>query len=241
MNLALDFGNTRIKAGLFKQSGLSETLLFQSEAELLENLASFSEVKNCIISAVTDNYQEVMASISKQAHVLLFTSNTPVPLTNLYKSAATLGSDRIAASVGAFTIWPKHNVLTIDAGTCIKYNFVNANNEFLGGAIAPGINMRLKAMHQFTHALPLIPPQSDYKQLIGTNTHESLLSGSVFAAACEAESMISKYSQNYNDLKVVITGGDAAYLCKQLKNPFFANQNLILKGLNAIMNYNLEK
>lgn len=241
MNLILDFGNTRIKSALFNGSELMENRAFHSEKELIASLDTFSAVKNCIIGSVTNQHLEASKFLSAKFNTLVFAASTPIPLTNLYKSALTLGSDRIAASVGAWSLYPNQNVLTIDAGTCIKYNFVNSDNEYLGGAISPGIPMRLKAMHHYTAALPLVDTDKHYNKLIGQNTQESMLSGALIASACEVDAMIDRYHANYKDLVVLITGGDSDYLCKQLKNRFFAHQTLLLQGLNTILNYSLEK
>lgn len=240
MNLALDFGNTRIKAALFNEGALVKTSTFNSEASLTAQMADFGPINHCIIGSVTGAHENIARSLSKLFPVTIFTPQSRIPLTNLYSSALTLGSDRLAASVGAYTLSPNQNVLTIDAGTCIKYNFVNHKNEYLGGAIAPGIPMRLKAMNHYTHALPLIEADPEYTQLIGSSTRESLLSGAITAAAAEADGMIQRYTEAFPDLVVYITGGDAAYLCKQVKSRFFANQNLLLTGLNAILELNLE-
>jgi len=240
MNLVLDFGNTRVKAGIFEDNGeLFSASVFNSEKELFTFIETLSTVQRCLIASVTNNHIVVFESIKKRIDTQIFTSKTLIPLKNLYQSANTLGSDRIVASVGAYNFFPNNNVLTVDAGTCIKYNFVNANNEFIGGAISPGINMRLKALNHFTHALPLIQIDKNYEKLTGETTQESILSGALVGAVCEVESMIERYNTQYNNLQVVITGGDADYLGKQLKNRFFTNQNILLHGLNVILNYNV--
>ncbi len=240
MNLAIDFGNTRIKAAVFKNNSIQGEAVFFSPSELL-NSQLLAGVKNCIICSVTSFHVGVMEQLSDKMHLLLFKPDTAVPLKNLYKSALTLGSDRLAAATGSYLIYPDEDVLTIDAGTCIKYNFVNRSNEYLGGAISPGVSMRLQAMNHFTQRLPLVEPQSGYFKLTGESTVESLLTGAIVGAACEADAMINRYREKYPSLRVVITGGDAPYLSGQLKNSFFAQQNVLLQGLNAILNYNLEK
>jgi type III pantothenate kinase len=237
MHLALDFGNTRVKAGWFGPQGLIETKVFDSAAQFLD--VPLTDITHCIIGSVTGDHEPVLEVLKAKFDTLLFEATTPIPLKNLYSSALTLGSDRLAASVGAFQLFPGRNVLTIDAGTCIKYNFVNSRNEYLGGAISPGIPMRLKAMHEYTQRLPLVSPDPTYDKLTGSSTAESLLSGAVIGAACEADGMIGRYEDAHNDLQVVITGGDAPYLCKQLKSRFFAHQNLLLQGLHVILRYNL--
>jgi type III pantothenate kinase len=240
MNLVLDFGNTRIKVGIFNEDELKHNYVFYSENELTQFINStVFKIHNSIISSVTNQHTLILETLSKKSTILYYSSNVKIPLKNLYKSATTLGSDRIAASVGSFTFFPNKNVLTIDAGTCIKYNFVNSSNEYIGGAISPGLNMRLKALNYFTKSLPLIKFDKNYEKLTGETTQESILSGSLIGAVCEVKSMIEHYKAKYNDVEIVITGGDADYLYEQLKSCFFANQNILLYGLNTILNYNL--
>jgi type III pantothenate kinase len=241
MNLVLDFGNTRIKAGVFNEANLVEKRIFDSEDELIDSILTLLPIKHCMVCSVAGNHEKVYEEFSAKFDTHLFTAATKLPFTNRYRSALTLGSDRVAASAGAFNFYPNKNVLTIDAGTCIKYNFVNSVNEYLGGGISPGIQMRLKAMHNQTHALPLVESDKLYSQLIGTSTSESILTGAMVGAACEVDEMINRYKSKFKDLQVIITGGDGDYLSSQLKNTFFANQNILLYGLNAILNFNLEK
>jgi type III pantothenate kinase len=240
MNLVIDFGNSRIKAGVFNKNELLSAHIFNSNRDLITFLKTSIGLNNCLIASVTSQHEDVLNYLSSQHPVILFSSTTPVPLKNLYKSASTLGSDRLAASVGSFYFFPNQPVLTIDAGTCIKYNFVTDQNEYVGGAISPGILMRLKAMHHYTHALPLLELDASYTTLIGENTKDSLLSGALIGAVAEVDNMIERYLTKYPNMQVVITGGDSDYLCKQLKNRFFANQNILLYGLNSILNFNLE-
>jgi type III pantothenate kinase len=238
MNLLLDFGNTRIKAAVFNGNQLLAKHAFIKENDLYEWLKKYHGINNCLIGSVTKGHETVFTKLSQQFPTKIFQSNTPIPLTNLYKSALSLGSDRIAAAMGSFTVCPNKPVLTIDAGTCIKYNFVNQKNEYLGGAIAPGIQMRLKAMHHFTAALPLVEMDRTYQKLIGSSTTESILSGAMLAAAIEIDGFIQHYEKNFPDLVVFVTGGDADYLSKLLKSCFFANPDLIMIGLNSILNFN---
>jgi type III pantothenate kinase len=237
MNLVLDFGNTRIKAGIFNGADLVERRVFQSPAEITSSVLNFLPIKKCIIGSVTNDHAEVFEELSACFETRIFTTTMPIPLINKYKSALTLGSDRLAASIGAYNFYPSRNVLTIDAGTCIKYNFVNDNNEYLGGAISPGLDMRLRSMHNDTQALPLVEMDKQYSKLTGQSTSESILSGALIGAVCEADAMIDRYNAMYKDLVIVLTGGDGDYLSAQLKNRFFANQNLLLYGLNTILNY----
>jgi type III pantothenate kinase len=240
MNLVLDFGNTRTKAAVFEQSELVEAMSPKNTSETLNFINSYNIIR-CIICTVTEEHKHVIKQFSQLINPIVFSSSTPTPLTNLYQSKSSLGSDRLAASVGSYLFYPHKNVLTIDAGTCIKYNFVNAHNEFLGGAISPGLKMRLKALHNFTHALPLLNIKEDYNKLVGENTTESILSGVLLGARAEIDETINEYKNLYKNLTVVLTGGNADFLGKQLKNRFFAHQNILLHGLNGILNYQIEK
>lgn len=241
MNLVVDFGNTRIKAAVFNGRELLQSFVFNSVNELIDGLNLISDLKNCVIASVTKEHELFISTLPSNIQLVFFNSETVIPIKNCYKSPLTLGADRLLASIGAFGFFPNQNVLTVDAGTCIKYNFVNKANEFIGGAISPGISMRLKAMNQFTHALPLVDFDKNYNYLVGSDTQQSLLSGALIGAVAEVDEMINKYFLKYPNLQVVLTGGDADYLGKQLKSRLFANQNLLLYGLNNILNYNLEK
>jgi type III pantothenate kinase len=240
MNLALDFGNTRIKAAVFDNGKIVREGIFRTPAELLGS-EIFGGIVNCIICSVTSLHIPVLEQKSKLLNLVLFRPDTPLPVTNTYKSALTLGSDRLACAVGGYSLYPDQNVLTIDGGTCIKYNFVNNKNEYLGGAISPGLWMRLRAMNHYTQRLPLVEPEWDYGKLVGNTTSESLLTGALVGAACEVDEMINRYKAEFGEMRVVLTGGDGPYLSGQLKNSFFAHQNLLLQGLNTILEYNLEK
>ena len=157
-----------------------------------------------------------------------------------YKSISTLGSDRLLASIGAYFSYPKSNVLVIDAGTCIKYNFTNSDNHYLGGGISPGITMKLKSLHDYTAKIPLIEFDENFNLLIGDSTQHSILSGVLNGTIAEIDGIINTYKLHYPDLICLLTGGDSEYLANRLKNSIFTHQNLVLKGLNDILNYTIE-
>jgi len=240
MNLVIDFGNTRIKAAFYEHTRLLKDFVFANALELGKSGLIEENFQHCLISTVTKEHSGFIETLKSKSNLLVFSDQTPIPIINSYKTPQTLGSDRILAAIGSFSSFPNQNVLTIDAGTCIKYNFVNYKNEFQGGGISPGMSMRLKAMHNFTAALPLYEPEEKFDLLLGNDTKTSMLSGAQIGAACEIDEVISRYKFIYPDLKVVLTGGDAQYLSGQLKNPFFANQNNLLLGLNTVLLYNLE-
>jgi len=241
MNLVLDFGNTRVKAALFEDGRLQQFQTFSNTHDLMTSSLLQQSIQNCIIGSVTEAHEGIAAQLASKFYTYIFDGASKIPLKNLYQSVRTLGSDRIAASVGAFAMYPNQNVLTIDAGTCIKYNFVNHRNEYLGGAISPGIPMRLRAMHDYTSALPLVAVDKNFNTLIGQSTQDSLLSGALMGAVCEVDEMIHRYKTLYPELVVLITGGDGDYLCSHLKSRFFANDHLLLHGLNTILQIHLEK
>lgn len=240
MNLAIDIGNTRVKAGLFNRDQLTNLQIYKSLKDLALDEEFVKQAQQAIIGSVVDGLEEDILKLNSFIPTQIFTSNTRIPLINAYQSMSTLGSDRLSASIGAYNLYPNKNVLVIDVGTCIKYNFTNHKNEYLGGAISPGILMRLKALHQNTSKLPLVEVDFSYTDLIGSNTQNSILSGVLNGSLAEVEEIINQYKQQFPDLICVLTGGDSEYLAKRLKNSIFVHQNLVLKGLNNILNYNID-
>ena len=241
MKLIIDIGNTRVKAALFQNTELLEYFAFSSSDELLASgILEKNSPSYCIIGSVVNGIEAFAGQLKKSTEVLLFSAETPTPITNLYRSAHTLGSDRLAGAVGGNALLPNKNVLVIDVGTCIKYNFVNANNEYIGGAISPGLEMRFKAMHTFTSRLPLLHADENFTALIGIDSKESMLSGAQIGAVAEVDGCINLYKEQYPDINVIITGGDVNFFEKRLKNSIFADQFLILKGLNVILEHNIK-
>ncbi len=240
MNLVIDIGNTRIKAALFQNNQIVGFEIYNSEQDLFNDTKFISQAQHAIIGSVINDLDVFYTNLNSIIPTLVFNVDTKIPITNLYQTAATLGSDRLAASIGAYFLHPNNNVLVIDAGTCIKYNFTNFENQYLGGGISPGIQMKFKALHQFTSKLPLVRPLNNDVDLIGTNTESSILSGVLNGSLTEIDGIINQYKSCYHNLICILTGGDSEYLAKRLKNSIFTHQNLVLKGLNDILNYNLE-
>jgi type III pantothenate kinase len=240
LNLVVDIGNTRVKAALFNKSGFQQLNHYQTTGELLQHSSFIQQASHAVVGSVVQEQEAFYEALNKVVPTLLFSTHTQIPLKNLYQSASTLGSDRLAASVGAYRLYPNQHVLVVDAGTCIKYNFTNADNQYIGGAISPGLRMRFKALQHYTSRLPLVEPDFLFEELIGTNTQNSILSGVLNGALTEVEGTIDRYKQQFPGLICVLTGGDAEYLAKRLKNSIFAHPNLVLKGLNDILNYTLE-
>ena len=244
MNLIIDIGNTFIKLALFDVNTLvrQKTLPNLSVNELIDFIINPQNIDSAILSAVK-NYPEALKNYCiDNFYFIELTEKTAIPLLNRYQTPETLGRDRIAAATGANHLFSDQHILVIDAGTCITYDYINNKNVFLGGSISPGIDIRFKALHTFTGNLPLVT-REEGSPLTGNSTQQSILSGVMHGIYAEMEGVIRMYIKKYPDIKVILTGGDVIYFEKRLKNKTFAFPNLVLTGLNIILDYNkkLEK
>lgn len=239
MNLAIDVGNTVIKLGIFDSGILKLKKIFPVE-ELFKTLDAIEEtyphIDHRIAASVGKLSEEQKVRLNRENFISL-TSRTPVPFKNKYGSPETLGVDRMALVAASVKHFPNQNSLIIDVGTCITYDFINSKNEYLGGGISPGILMRYKAVNFYTSNLPLLEPQP-VESFIGDTTITSLHSGILLGARNEIEGFIASYQQEFSNLTVILTGGDAHFLRDSLKNDIFANPNFLLEGLNHILEYN---
>jgi len=242
MNLAIDIGNTRVKAAVFEEDKLLELLIFDKKIIVSETrkIIKKHSISNGIISNVGSISEKRMEQLNKSFNFLVLSSSLKIPFKNLYKTPKTLGVDRIALVAGAVKQFPSKNVLVIDAGTCITFDFVDSDASYAGGAISPGIKMRFKALNKFTANLPLLDTL-ELDDFIGKNTEESIISGVLNGVQKEIKGVIEDYRHKYLDLTVVLTGGDTNFLSKQLKSSIFANQNFLLQGLNEILKFNQHK
>ncbi len=241
MQLVIDIGNTRVKVALFGQKELNYFLVYNSVNALLESdiFQKFTITHSIVSSVVTGIDSFVVALQQRVKEVLLFTYHTPIPIKNEYQSAHLLGSDRLASAIAGNLLFPNKHVLVIDLGTCIKYNFVNSRNTYVGGSISPGLQMRFRALHTFTAHLPFQEVDEKFNLLVGRDTKENILSGVQNGTIAEVEGFIEQYKRQYPDINIVLTGGDVNFFEKRLKSSIFADQFLILKGLNEILDYNL--
>lgn len=239
--IAIDIGNTATKIGLFNQTELVQHQRFEND-DVFKNASIFQEFnpQSIIISSVNSVVEKVFDFEKSQAKVINLNHQTPLPFTLEYQTPDTLGKDRIAAVAGARTIFPNQNVLVIDAGTCLTYDLLTKDKAYHGGAISPGVQMRLQSMHHFTNKLPLLNWEFEMPQKVGKSTITSMLSGAVRGLILEIDGFIQEYEKSYENLKVILTGGDAKLFEKELKNGIFADPNLVLKGLNEILIYNCE-
>jgi type III pantothenate kinase len=242
MNLVIDIGNTNGKVAVFENDILIEKNIFKKKDlfKVLKEIKKKFQIRNTILSTVVKFTEKEVEETKKLFPFLELSSTTKVPFKNLYKTPNTLGLDRIALISNAAKQYPNKNVLVIDAGSCITYDFVNDKLEYLGGSISPGITMRFKAMHHFTSKLPLLE-KNNIDNFLGKSTQESMQTGVVYGVLNEIEGFINTYQKKYEHLTVVLTGGDTKFLSKQLKSSIFANQNFLLEGLNNILIFNLDK
>lgn len=243
MNLIIDVGNSFVKLAVFNGNDLIDkriVLLKDIQTEINALINVYVSIENTIVSSVGKLKLSVINIISKYFNVLTLDSNTKVPFKNKYSTPKTLGVDRIALVCGSFIHFSKSNVLIIDAGTCVTYDFINSDNEYFGGAISPGLNMRYKSLNNFTAKLPLLSKQMP-NNIVGNSTEESIHSGVVFGFLKEIEGVIECYEEKYSDLTVILTGGDTKFLSKELKSSIFANPNFLLEGLNYILQFNLNE
>ncbi|MCH8903298.1 MAG: type III pantothenate kinase [Bacteroidetes bacterium] len=249
MKLVIDIGNSKAKLALFDSTALvSRRSITKLSVAGIKKFVGKKKVERVLLASVKEINSSIVSYLKNNYHVIIFSSKTDLPVKNKYKTPATLGYDRIASVVAAVNIYPGTNALVIDMGSCITYNFINSRKEYLGGSISPGLDMRFKAMHNFTDKLPLvkISPGSHKARtfagkIIGSSTKESMEQGVLAGIIGELNSVIGQYGKKYKGLKVIITGGDAALFESNIKSKIFAVPNLVLQGLNIILDHNAIK
>ena len=242
MNLIIDQGNTATKLAIFEgEIFLKKNSFPKEEKQKVENWVT----ENCpldtkiLISSVTN--QELNFS---HQNCIRFTHETPIPIENTYATPLTLGLDRLANAVGAWSKNKKGNSLVIDMGTCIKYDIVITNEQgkgqYLGGNISPGLRMRYQALNGYTDKLPLLVPEKEFEYSYGKTTETSMKNGVQHAIYHEIKGFIQRYQEELGELTIFMTGGDIKYFDKAFKNTIFADSDLTIFGLNEILIYNVE-
>ena len=238
MKLVIDIGNTSTGLSLFEGKDLfAVSKINKCIFKSVEDFVSKKEISASIISSVREINSEIVR-ISDYYNACIFSQNLLVPIKNKYKTPDTLGMDRLAAVVGAHFLYPGRDILVVDAGTCLTIDFVNTRGEYIGGKISPGLEMRYQALHTFTDQLPLVGKEKEHP-IIGNDTFSSILSGVQCGILGEVRSIISDYRLEKPDTIVVITGGDCFFFEKELKNSIFAHPNLVMIGLNEILDFNV--
>ena len=240
MDISIDQGNSSTKVGIFDNNVLLKTFTFpvfgvDEVAFIFEEYA----INACILSSVIlENETLIELLKSKSKKLIILSQSTRIPIKNNYKTPETLGKDRIAAVVGASYLKPDTDILVIDAGTAITYDFITAKKVYKGGNIAPGLNLRLRSLHEFTQKLPLVEASSN-SPLLGNSTETALISGALYGIVFEIDGYINTLKIKYPQLSIFLTGGSTFYFDNKLKSPIFVEKNLVLIGLNRILQYNV--
>ncbi|PKB17108.1 type III pantothenate kinase [Flavobacterium sp. 5] len=242
MILAIDVGNTRIKSAVFEGTTILESFVFlKTELEInIQNiLKKYKKIYHLVVSSVSDIEKQSFSNFESRVNIHFVSRNDSFPFVNRYKTPNTLGVDRMVLATGATLQFPNQNRLVIDAGTCVTYDFIDESNNYLGGAISPGLQLRYSALHNFTAKLPLLELENP-EYFIGKSTSESLHSGVVNGLVYEIDGFIEEYKALHPNFIIILTGGDAVFLAKRLKNTIFANSNFLLESLNQIFQYKIE-
>ena len=240
MNLIIDIGNSQIKTAVFEDNNLvsKETHShFDWEINFKKKLEIFPKINQIVVSNVGKIKNNEFKKLITTQKWFQVSRTSKFPFNNLYKSPATLGIDRMVLASGAIIQFPSTNRLVIDAGTCITYDFIDAQNNYHGGAISPGIQLRYQSLHNYTANLPLLKTKLP-ENIIGDTTENSIHSGVVQGVLFEIDGAIDDYLSKYENFIIILTGGDAEFLAKRLKNTIFANPNFLLESLNQLFQYN---
>ena len=233
-NLAIDIGNTAIKIGVFTDNLLVKVITEIKFDQIPDFVQTFVP-NNIIISSVRKNSEALLARLPKGTVQL--THTTSLPITIAYETPETLGVDRIAAVVGAFNLFPFFNCLIIDVGTCITYEFLDAEGAYQGGSISPGIEMKFKALNNFTASLPLIE-RTEQALLVGKTTEQAIQSGVIGGTLAEIEEIIRMYNDKFSPLRIIMCGGGAKFIKSRLRSKVELYPELVLMGLNGILKHN---
>ncbi len=234
MQIVVDFGNTSIKAAIFDGQNLVEHFPQASAVELSRIANQYVDYK-MLISSVSSESTHFVNLIENKSRLTILDYLTKLPIQNLYDTPKTLGMDRIAAAVGAFTLYPNQDCLVVDAGTCITYDFLDAKAHFQGGSISPGITMRYKALQHFTSKLPLLQTRT-WTGSVGKNTKDAIAIGVLNGLKGEIEHIIADFKRQFPKIKIIVTGGDTTFFETSINHSIFAVPTLVLVGLNTILN-----
>ncbi len=242
MNLIIDIGNTLAKLVAFDGDTPIEEI--KTSNETLEHLPHFTgkyPFKQGIVGTVFGITAEAERQLKRLPFPLLYlNASTPTPIVNDYRTPETLGADRLAAAVGAYTQYPGRDILIVDAGTCLTYEFIDKHGHYKGGCISPGLQMRLKGLRAFTARLPLIDSEGPLPEL-GYDTETSIRTGVIQGMKFEIEGHIRYFRQKHPSLLVFLTGGDIFNFDSKIKNLIFADKYIVPRGLNRILTFNNEQ
>lgn len=242
MILAVDVGNTRIKGAVFEDDMFLEHFVFMKndlEKSIQNILKKNKKIAHLVVSSVGDVEKQLFLGFKNDLNVHFVSHEDVFPFINCYSTPKTLGIDRMVLAAGATLQFPNQNRLVIDTGTCVTFDFVDENDNYLGGAIAPGLRLRYEALHNYTAKLPLLTLENP-KDLIGNSTSDSIHSGVVNGLVYEIDGFIDEYRARYSNFIIILTGGDTDFLAKRLKNTIFANSNFLLESLSQTFQYKIK-
>lgn len=241
MNLIIEQGNTLSKVAMYENGRMKSSFMYKSlDIPTLANLFDKYAFKRGIFSSVINKDEKIISYLKDRLKDFIFLDEkVSLPIEIGYTTPSTLGKDRVAAVVGAYTERPGQNILVIDAGTAITYEVLEASGKYLGGNISPGMTTRFRALNQFTKKLPLVTEEGEIP-FIGTSTDTAIRSGVVNGIVYEMDGYINVLKVKYPDLFVFLTGGHSFYFERRLKNSIFVDINLVFGGLNRILEYNVE-
>lgn len=238
VTLCFDFGNTRKKVAVFHNNEMKEGIVLPDDStDTIQSLINKFQPHKSILSSVIEHNPAIEELLSSNTKFHKLSHLTKVLFTTPVGRPETIGADRLALTAAAVHFYPGKNNLVIGLGSCITYNFINKYHEFVGGAISPGLEMRLKALNYYTAKLPLVTANANVP-LIGYDTSTNILSGVVLGMASEIDGLIQAYRERFRNFNVLLTGGDIVYLASHLKSKIFADPDLIFKGLYAISEVN---
>ncbi|KAF2329730.1 type III pantothenate kinase [Flavobacterium ginsenosidimutans] len=242
MILTVDVGNTRIKASVFEGNTSLENFVFEKnelEKKIENILEKYPNCSDLAVASVGSIEKQSFLTFENRLKVHFFSHEDVFPFHNKYATPKTLGIDRMILSAGATLQFPKQNRLVIDAGTCITYDFIDENDNYLGGAISPGLRLRYESLNNFTARLPLLTLETP-DTYIGNSTAQAIHSGVVNGFVYEIDGFIDEYRKEFSNFIIILTGGDADFLAKRLKNTIFANSNFLLESLNQTYQYKID-
>ncbi len=242
MILVIDIGNTRIKSAVFEDDNFIKETVFLKEnyQSSIENILNeFKNIHSIVVSSVGKLEKDAFKVFLDKVNLYSISRESSFPFKNHYATPETLGIDRMVLSAGAVLQFPQKNRLIIDAGTCVTYDFIDEHDIYHGGAISPGIRLRYESMHQYTAKLPLLTIQEP-ENIIGDSTINSMHSGVINGLTFEIDGYIEALKLKKENFIIILTGGDAIFLAKRLKNTIFANSNFLLESLNHLYQYQVK-
>ena len=236
--LCFDFGNTRMKCGVFVDGEFQDEQILENDHEdTIRALLDRYQPSRTILSSVIHHNPRMEELLRATTHFHRLDHHSKVPVTTPVGKPETIGADRLALVVAAVTLFPGKNNLVIGLGSAITYNYINKDKEFIGGGISPGMEMRFRSLHEYTAKLPLVKADWNFP-LAGYDTRTNILSGVILGMAKEIDGIIGAYQEKYDNFNVLMSGGDSAYFTRHLKSKIFADPYLIYKGLYAISEFN---